>query len=665
MPITSLLIANRGEIACRIMKTASAMGIRTIAVHSDPDARALHVRTADEAVALVGTTSAESYLDIDKVIAAARRTGADAIHPGYGFLSENAEFAARVEEAGLVFVGPTSASIADMGLKDRAKQLASAAGVPILPGAQIEGNDESEWRAAARGVGFPLIVKAVAGGGGKGMRLVRDELGLVDAVRGARREAASSFGNEVVFIERYLDAARHVEIQVVADTHGQALHLFDRECSIQRRHQKILEEAPSSAVDDTVREAMGRAAVDLVKSIGYRGVGTVEYLFDDSGPEPRFYFLEMNTRLQVEHPVTELVTGLDLVRLQLQIAAGEPLGLSQADVRLDGHAIEVRLCAENPSNGYLPSAGKLHRYEHAELPGVRYEDGVASGDAISPFYDPMIAKILAHGRDRTEAAARLRRAVVEIDIHGPVTNRDHLAAVLAEPDFLAGATTTDYLDQHPDLARQQPDADVLDHLAALVAWDVRGAARLGSVAARVEPAWRTLGTRSLHPIDWRLTDRDDELPVGVRVHGDHSMLELVFDRGDDKVVRVVETSLDGAIVVRTAGTSRRVTVDRHGELAWVRDARGSTAWEQVNMLPEAGQSAASTGMRAELPGTVVSIDVAEGDSVVAGQRLVVIEAMKMEHPILAPTYGVVEKLLVKLGTFVDQDAELVTMQEPR
>ena len=387
--ISTLLVANRGEIARRVIRTARVMGIRTVAVYSEPDARSPHVTDADFAVPIGGASSAESYLLGGKILDAARRAGADAIHPGYGFLSENAEFAEACRAAGLAFVGPTAESIREMGLKDRAKQWARKADVPVLPDAVLTGDDPDAWQQAAEQVGFPLLVKAVAGGGGKGMRRVEHPDGLVDAVAASRREGASLFGNATVFLERYLTQSRHIEIQVFGDSHGGAVHLGERECSVQRRHQKVLEEAPSPVITPDVRKRMGATAVSLVRALGYLGAGTVEYLYDDE--TGGFYFLEMNTRLQVEHPVTEEVTGLDLVALQLRIARGEPLGFSQDDVRIAGHAIEVRLYAEDPAKDYLPTPGPLHHYTHPVRPGIRYEDGVRAPATISSNYDPMIA----------------------------------------------------------------------------------------------------------------------------------------------------------------------------------------------------------------------------------------------------------------------------------
>ncbi|MBI2704107.1 MAG: ATP-grasp domain-containing protein [Actinobacteria bacterium] len=453
--IRTLLIANRGEIACRIIRTARAMGIRTVAVFSDPDRLAPHVLQADVAVPLGGVTATETYLDRAGLLKAAEWQGADAIHPGYGFLSESAAFARAVLNAGHIWVGPPPEAIGSMGDKVLAKQVAIDAGVPTLASSVLSGDDPRQWPAEAKAVGYPLLVKASAGGGGKGMRLVESADDLSDAVRTSQREAQASFGDRTVFVERWLPSPRHIEIQIFADSFGNIVHLGERECSIQRRHQKIIEESPSPVVDPALRARLGEAAVALAASINYIGAGTVEFLLEDAdGDDPSFSFLEMNTRLQVEHPVTEAVCGLDLVRLQLRVAMGEALGFHQEDVRLDGHAIEARLYAEDPANGWLPSVGRLHRWQPGTTPEVRYDAGVDTGSIITPHYDPMLAKVITHAPTRQEAAARLTRALREMHIHGVATNRDYLVDILGTDDFAAGETRTDFVDRHP------PDRDV-------------------------------------------------------------------------------------------------------------------------------------------------------------------------------------------------------------
>ncbi|TCK22256.1 biotin carboxylase N-terminal domain-containing protein [Pseudonocardia endophytica] len=658
--IRTLLVANRGEIARRVFRTARAMGIRTVAVYSEPDAGAPHVRDADLAVALGGRTSAESYLDVDGILAAAAATGADAVHPGYGFLSENAGFAVACGDAGLVFVGPAPESIADMGLKDRAKALARKAGVPVLPDAPLVGDDAGGWRAAAAEVGYPLLVKAVAGGGGRGMRLVGHPDDLAGAVAAARREAQASFGDPDVFCERYLRVARHVEIQVFADAHGRALHLGERECSIQRRHQKVLEEAPSPAVSPDLRRAMGDTAVALAREIGYLGAGTVEYLLDDTTGE--FFFLEMNTRLQVEHPVTEEVTGLDLVRLQLEVAQGMPLRIGKDDVTIRGHAIEVRLYAEDPARGYLPTPGPLHRYAHPhDLPGVRFEDGVAAPGEITPFYDPMLAKIVAVADDRAEAAARLAGALDATEVHGTTTNRAHLAAVLRDPDFLAGGTRTDYLDAHPGLATPSPPDLHLVHLSAVVATAAAARRADDRRTPFAAPGFRLLPgsplTRSIwegpaggtHEVEYRLDD----------ARGDTSLVLAIADGRHEVHLRDLGPD---AVRVECSGVEHRCAVHRYPDGShWVTSALGQTGWRPAPRLPEPDPVAATGGPTAELPGTVVAVLVVPGDRVEPGQPLVVVEAMKMEHPAVAAGPGVVRAVLVEVGQYVPARSVLVEL----
>ena len=464
--IRRILVANRGEIAARVIRTCRALGIQAVAVHSDADADAPYVALADRAVRLPGVSSTETYLDGAAVIAAAVASGADAIHPGYGFLSENPAFARAVVDAGLTWIGPSPQSIESMALKVEAKRIAAAAGVPLAPGAELPSGmmDDQIVYACAR-VGYPLIIKASAGGGGKGMRVVTSATGLVESVAAARREAASAFGDDTVFAERYLAGARHVEVQVVGDMHRNVIHLFERECSIQRRHQKIIEEAPSPGVTPVVRVHLHEAAVALAKEIGYVGVGTVEFMVSGEGEAQEFFFLEMNTRLQVEHPVTEAITGFDLVALQISVAQGELLPVRQADVVFTGHAIEARLYAEDPARGYLPATGTIHRFAAAADSPVRIDTGVASGSVVTSHYDPMLAKVIAHGPTRDAAAGRLADGLARMELHGPVTNRDSLVATLRSDAFLAGDTTTAFLDEHPEVLSPEPDQRDLDRHA--------------------------------------------------------------------------------------------------------------------------------------------------------------------------------------------------------
>jgi propionyl-CoA carboxylase alpha chain len=654
--ISTLLVANRGEIARRIFRTAREMGIRTVAVYSEPDARSPHVREADIAVALGGSTAAESYLDVAKLIDAARRSGADAIHPGYGFLSENAAFAEAVVGSGLAWVGPPASAIRAMGGKIEAKRLASAAGVPTLPSAEIIGDDTSAWSLAADGVGYPLLVKASAGGGGKGMRIVRSADELIDAVTGARREAASSFGDGTVFVERYLGSPRHIEIQVFADQHGTLVHLFERECSIQRRHQKIVEEAPSPALSASQRDAMGAAAVGLARSIGYVGAGTVEFLTDDAMPD-EFFFLEMNTRLQVEHPVTECITGFDLVRWQIEVARGRHIPV-QDQITMNGHAIEVRLYAEDPANGFMPAFGTLERYAHDGDLAVRWDEGVESGSVVSTFYDPMLAKVITHAWSRDEAAARLRGALQRAEIHGVTTNRDQLVGILGEDDFLAGRTSTAYVDAHPSLLAA-PVAPMAHPIAAVLVGSIqrRRCDRQWSFAPN---GWRNLVSQ---PHRMSYLHNGSTVDVGYRWTGERAATVSVGDvTSEIRVVasEPVDAHID-AVTLDVDGLTTRAVVRIVEDRTWVNSAAGQSQWLEVPRFTVPGVAATGSGPMAPVPGRVVAVRVAVGDHVEAGQPLVVMEAMKMEHQIEAAEAGVVVELRCAVGDQVDARQVLVVL----
>ena len=648
--ISKLLVANRGEIALRVIRTAREMDVATVAVFSDPDADAPFVHAADEAVALPGSSPADTYLRGDLVIAAALATGAQAVHPGYGFLSENAGFARDCAAAGLVFVGPTPEAIDAMGSKTAAKELMAAAGVPVLPGVVVD--EGTDLVAEAARIGYPVLVKAAFGGGGRGMRIVAGPDGLTDAVDSARREAVSAFGDGTVFLERYVERPRHVEVQVVGDTHGTVVHLFERECSIQRRYQKVLEEAPSPAVDDALRAQLGKAAVAAAQAIGYVGAGTVEFVL---APDGDFFFLEVNTRLQVEHPVTELVTGLDLVRVQLQVAEGLPLPPEVLDARVTGHAIEARLNAEDVPAGYLPVTGTVHRFAVPALPGVRVDSGVADGSVVGVHYDSMLAKVVAHGATRDEACRRLARALAETRVHGIVTNRDLLVAVLREPEFRAGEIDTGYLGRHPELTSPVLDAEVTAlHAAAAVLAD----AATRRATARVQ--------RPV-PSGWRNVPSVDQ--VAVLAHGDDE-LEVRYRRTRDGWrVRVGDTALDVGAVQATAdrvlltvgGVRRSLAVHRVGEEVFVDGPAGSTAFTEGPRFPVPGSQAGEGSLLAPMPGTVVRVAVAEGDTVTAGQTVLVLEAMKMEHVVAAPTDGVVGELHATVGQTVDTGAVLAVV----
>ena len=641
--IRSLLIANRGEIARRIIRTAREMGIRCIATYVDADEHAPFVAEADEAVHL-----ATGYLDGLGIIDAARAAGANAIHPGYGYLSENSGFAAAVQAAGLIWVGPSPAVIEAMGDKLAAKRLAVDAGVPTL-----SSSDRPDDPAEAERVGYPLLVKAAAGGGGKGMRVVASPAELAEAVASARREAKSAFGDDRVFLEHYVARSRHVEIQLLGDHHGNLVHLGERECSIQRRHQKVVEESPSTAVDDAMRAAMGAAAVRLGRVMGYESAGTVEMLVDDATRE--FFFLEVNTRLQVEHPVTEEVTGVDLVREQLRIASGESLDVTQEDISFHGHAIEVRLYAEDPANGFLPAIGTLSAFEPARAPVVRWDSGVEHGSVVGTQFDPMLAKVISHAPTRSEAASRLALALEDLHLGGVVTNRDFLVGVLRHEAFLAGETTTDFIERvRPPLALD-PDDDELSRAAITAAMWVQGQHR---AAAAV---WRGL------PSGWR----NARLPAEriTLAHGDREVTVTYRSQRDGSFLvdgtRVVRVLRHGAHDVDIVIDGRRVTtrVTRDGDVLYVQTRRGTVALREVPRFHVPGSGGPAGGLVAPMPGTVLHVRVAAGDAVAAGQVLVVLEAMKMEHHIKAPADGRVAEVRVVERQHVDNGALLLLFED--
>jgi propionyl-CoA carboxylase alpha chain len=636
--IRTVLIANRGEITCRVARTCRALGIRTVAVHSDADADALHVRACDVAVHLPGNAPSDTYLRVDLLLDAAARSGADAIHPGYGFLAENAEFARAVQSAGLTWIGPPPEAIAAMGSKIEAKARMRAAGVPVLPDSSVESIEE---------VGFPMLVKASAGGGGRGMRIVRTAAELDDALAGASREAESAFGDGTIFCERYVERGRHVEVQVFADAHGTVTALHERECSIQRRHQKIVEEAPSPAVDPDLRRRMCDAAVEAARAVGYVGAGTVEFLLDDAG---RFAFLEMNTRLQVEHPVTELVTGLDLVELQIAVAEGAPLPARALDPPIDGHAIEVRLTAEDPAGGYRPSTGTMHRFE---IEGeVRVDTGVASGSVISPHYDSMIAKVVAHGPTRDAAIRLLDAALRDARLHGPVTNRDQLRRILGHPEFVAGRLHTGFLDEHPCT---EPFSTTLGPLmaAALV---------LQSRNRSVAPVLATI------PSGWRnnpAVDQTLELELRGRVHtvtyriGRDASFRI---DGEEIAVVPIEVSSDSA-VLEIDGARHTFLVDVVDDTVFVDGPDGAAVLRILPRFPMPDEAASAGSLAAPMPGSIVRLHVAEGDAVTAGQSLLALEAMKMEHQVHAPVDGVIVEIMVAPGDQVDTGQALLRLDD--
>jgi acetyl/propionyl-CoA carboxylase alpha subunit len=654
--IGKLLIANRAEIADRITRTARAMGIATVAVFSDPDAGLPFVTAADEAVRLPGATPAETYLRGDAIIAAAAATGADAVHPGYGFLSENAGFARACAAAGLTFVGPAPETIEAMGSKIAAKELMAKAGVPVLPGAvfgDTAAPDPADVRRAAAEIGYPVLVKAAFGGGGRGMRVAAGAGEVVEAVAAARREAASAFGNGTVFLERYVSAPRHIEVQIVGDRDGQVVHLFERECSIQRRYQKIIEEAPAPGLGDGLRAELCRAAVAAGQAIGYVGAGTVEFVLDAGG---RFYFLEVNTRLQVEHRVTELITGLDLVRLQLEVAAGRPLPPGTGTHR-GGHAIEARLYAEDPAAGYLPASGELHTFEIGPAPGVRVDAGFASGTTVSTFYDSMLAKVIGYGPTREDARRVLAAALARARLHGVVTNRDLLVGILREPEFRSGAVDTGYLDRHPpgELAGD-PAAPPVHLLAAALAGQAER--RLTAPVLGTLPS----GWRNNPSAAQRASFADGGRPAEVRYQFGRDGLRA--EAGGAAVPGVVLHEVTPERVDLEAGGVRRVvTVRRVGRVSYVDSALGHSALAELDRFPDPAAAEQAGSLLAPMPGTVVRVEVSVGDPVSPGMPILALEAMKMEHVIRAPAAGVIAELLVTVGAQVSSGSALAVVAE--
>ena len=661
---SKILIANRGEIACRVIRTCRRLGIRTVAVYSEADADAQHVRQADEAYLIGGPRPADSYLRGDAVIAAAKEAGAEAIHPGYGFLSENADFADAVAAAGLVFIGPSGASMRKMGSKAGAKELMAAAGVPVVPG--YTGEDQSPnmlAREAAR-IGFPLMIKAAHGGGGKGMRVVHRLEDFIAQLESCQREAANAFGRDRVLLERYVASPRHIEIQVFADAHGHTLHLNERECSAQRRYQKVLEESPSPFLTPALRAAMGDAAVKAAQAIDYVNAGTVEFIVD---PDGQFYFMEINTRLQVEHPVTELVTGLDLVEWQLRVAASEALPLTQDDIRQQGHAIEVRLYAEDPEAGFLPGSGRLERLALPEAsPGVRIDAGVVEGDTVTIFYDPMIAKLIVHGADRMEALARLRDALARCDIAGPKSNIAFLERLVRHPAVTGGWIDTGYLDRHLDEFMPAPSLASTQQVALVAAellWQearARDAARGGDEPDSpwaIADGWR-LGHAGARPLAFaHLGQTWTALAHG---HGGRYRIELA-----DEVHEVEDARLTGDLLgLRIHGQARRFRILRHGTGLTLHDGEQRTAVETVPAYRRTDMAEASGSGKivAPMPGRVVLVKAQPGDAVVAGQELLVMEAMKMELAVKASRDGVVVDVRAAAGDFVEADTVLVALE---
>jgi 3-methylcrotonyl-CoA carboxylase alpha subunit len=658
----TVMIANRGEIACRIMRSARRLGLRSVAVYSEADSRSAHLAEADAAFCIGAAPAAESYLRGDAIIEAAKAAGAGAIHPGYGFLSENAAFAEACAAAGIVFVGPPPAAIRAMGSKSEAKALMQKAGVPLVPGYHGAVQDPAGLKDEARGIGYPLMIKASAGGGGKGMRVVQRPDDFIEALDAARREAMAGFGDDAVLLERYLPAPRHIEMQVFRDNHGNAVHLFERDCSSQRRHQKVIEEAPAPGLGEDVRAAMAAAALQAAEAIDYRGAGTVEFLVDGSD----FYFMEMNTRLQVEHPVTEMITGLDLVEWQLRVAAGEALPARQDDIRASGHAIEARVYAEDPSAGFLPSTGELlHlRFPDADA-GLRVDAGVRGGDRVTVHYDPMIAKVSAWGADRDTALRRLRQALAATEVAGLVTNIGFLQAVLGHTRFLAGAVDTAFIDQQREalVARAAgPPAEVLAAAALAEMLSRRDAARAAAAGSGdpFSPWLLTDGWRLNSETHSDFTFLDDESAFEVRVVFAASGLRLGLPEGE--VSAAVDLGPDGTLALRLGDARFTARVVRSGLQRWVITGGQSFLLSlQDEMQGLAGEAVAGGRVVAPMPGKVTAVMVAAGDTVAEGAPLLRLEAMKMEHTLTAPQSGKVEALNCAVGDLVEEGSELVVV----
>lgn len=670
---STVLVANRGEIAVRVIRTLRAMGVRSVAVFSDADADARHVREADTAVRIGPAPAAESYLSVERLLEAAARTGAEAVHPGYGFLAENAGFARACAEAGLVFIGPPASAISLMGDKIRAKETVQAAGVPVVPGSSGSGLSDGQLADAAREIGMPVLLKPSAGGGGKGMRLTRVESALLEEIAAARREARASFGDDTLLVERWIDRPRHIEIQVLADGHGNVIHLGERECSLQRRHQKIIEEAPSVLLDDTTRAAMGEAAVQAARSCGYRGAGTVEFIVPGNDPSS-YYFMEMNTRLQVEHPVTELVTGLDLVEWQLRIAAGERLPYGQRDVSLTGHSIEARICAEDPSRGFLPSGGTVLALHEPQGDCVRTDSGLTEGTEVGSLYDPMLSKVIAYGPDRASALRTLRAALAETVTLGVPTNAGFLRRLLGHEAVAAGDLDTGLVERDADGLVPEGVPDEVYAAAALLA--ETGSPR--SAAGWTDPFGVTSGWRMGGEAAWTVRDfrvpGQDPLTVRVRPAAGGRSREILIETAAGG-----ESAQDGvrsARLVHRGGGWATVELDgvthrfHHADSAdgtWL--GRDGDSWHVLDhdpveaSLTGAAHAGADT-LAAPMPGTVTVVKVAVGDEVEAGQSLLVVEAMKMEHVISAPHAGTVTELDVTPGSTVAMD-QILAVVTPR
>ena len=655
-----ILIANRGEIACRVAATARRMAIKTVAVYSDADASAKHVSFCDESVHIGGSAPKDSYLRWEKIIEAAKATGAEAIHPGYGFLSENEEFAKACASAGLVFIGPPASAIKAMGLKAESKQLMEKAGVPLVPGYHGADQDPALLQREADRIGYPVLIKASAGGGGKGMRMVEKSEDFAAALASCQREAINSFGNDTVLVEKYALRPRHIEIQVFGDTHGNYVYLFERDCSVQRRHQKVLEEAPAPGMTPEMRAQMGEAAVAAARAVNYVGAGTVEFIVEQRADgSMNFFFMEMNTRLQVEHPVTEAITGLDMVEWQLRVASGQPLPLAQDQLKINGHAIEARICAENPDNNFLPTTGTLQVYDKPvctafERGTVRIDDGVRQGDTISPFYDSMVAKLIVHGQTREEALARMDEALAQTRIVGLNTNVQFLRYVVRSPSFAEANLDTALIPREEAvLFKQEPVGLPMAAASAIAQTLLSEKAAEGTDPFSRRDGWQTHGVTQ-RPFEF---DFKGEPAKATLSYGHDGALELTV--GDVSGPLVFAKSAQG-IDIQFAGQRLTTTVYTQGEVDHVFTARGATQITAIDLLAHAGESHAEGGrLSAPMPGKILSFSVKAGDKVTKGQPLAVMEAMKMEHTIAAPADGVVEELLYAPGDQVTEGSELL------
>jgi len=641
---SSVLIANRGEIAVRVARTAKRLGLRVIAVYSQADADALHVRVADEAHLIGPAPARESYLVIEKLIAAAKQAGADCIHPGYGFLSENAAFAEACAGAGIVFVGPPPSAIRAMGLKDQAKALMEKARVPVVPGYYGERQDAKFLKEKAYEIGYPVLIKAVAGGGGKGMRRVDKHAEFETALEGAAREAQSAFGDPRVLVEKYVTAPRHIEMQVFADRHGNVIHLNERDCSLQRRHQKVIEEAPAPGMTAAVRDAMGRAATEAARAVGYQGAGTVEFIADGAnGLKPDgFWFMEMNTRLQVEHPVTEAITGLDLVAWQFRVAAGEALSVTQGDVRITGHAVEARLYAEDPERNFLPSTGKLAALEFPKGEGIRVDTGVTVGAVVSPYYDPMIAKVIAHGRDRGEALDRLAKALGETVVAGPRSNTAFLKNLVSHADFRAGRFDTGFIDRHLAALTTVDAREEAGAVARAVQALVDGAPAVAESARWADP-WAANDGFSLGiPRALDLDILVDGAPAKAAVAWGEGGLRVAVD-GSDAADNTRIVPVEGGMIALARGVQRHVALKSYDSI-------------DIDHLDGDGT------VKAPMHGKVLAIFVAPGAVVTKGERVAIVEAMKMEHALVAPLDGTVSEVAAAVGAQVAEGAKILTIE---